>query len=213
MKIVVANQKGGAGKTTHCILFSNYLSLEKGKSILVIDMDFQSTIKSTWDEDRDLFDNESLYEVVDVDLANSTDVMNKLKDVDIPVVIDLPGKMDDDNLVPVIEQADLIITPFSYDKKTFRATHVFAQVVKHLNPKVPVVFLPNRLKAGVNYITKEQSNRELRVFGDIAPEISDRVAFQRVDTFSIPTDIKHQALKAYDFIYNNYMQVKYEEES
>lgn len=208
MKIIIANQKGGAGKTTHCILFSNYLVLEKKKEILVLDMDFQSTIKSIWDEDQENFENKQLYEVLDIELENSAGLMEQLKDVDGHVIIDLPGKMDDENLVPVFNNADLVICPFAYDKKSYMATHVFAQVVRHLNPNLPIVFLPNRLKAGVKYETKEQSNAELEAFGEIAPEISDKVAFQRVDTLTISSDIKEQVNTAYDFIYNRYIKNK-----
>lgn len=206
MKIIIANQKGGAGKTTHCILFSNYLVLEKKQEILVLDMDFQSTIKGIWDEDQQNFQNKGLYEVLDIELENSGEIMEQLKNVDGHVVIDLPGKMDDDNLVPVFNDADLVICPFAYDKKTYTATHFFAQVVKHLNPNLPIVFLPNRLKAGVKFDTKEQSQKELKEFGEIAPEISDKVAFQRVDTLTISNDIKEQINTAYDFIYDKYIK-------
>lgn len=206
MKIIIANQKGGAGKTTHCILFSNYLVLEKKEEILVLDMDFQSTIKGIWDEDQQNYDNKYLYEVLDIELEESSGIMEKLKNVDGHVVIDLPGKMDDESLVPVFESADLVICPFAYDKKSYKATHIFAQVVKHLNASLPIVFLPNRLKAGVKYETKEQSNKELAEYGTIAPEISDKVAFQRIDTLTISNDIKDQTNQAYDFIYNNYIK-------
>lgn len=206
MKIIIANQKGGAGKTTHCILFSNYLALEKKEELLVLDLDFQSTIKGIWDEDQQNYENGQLYEVLDIELEKSAAIMEQLKNVDGHVIIDLPGKMDDENLVPVFQNADLVICPFAYDKKSYKATYVFAMVVKRLNANLPIVFLPNRLKAGVKYETKEQSIAELKEFGAIAPEISDKVAFQRVDTLTIASDIKEQVDKAYDFIYDNYIK-------
>ena len=42
-KIVFANQKGGVGKSTLCILFANYLAA-KGKDVCIIDTDLQKTI-------------------------------------------------------------------------------------------------------------------------------------------------------------------------
>lgn len=208
MNIVIANQKGGAGKTTHCILFANYLSIFKKQGVVVLDMDFQSTIKSIYDEDRKNFDNEPLYEVIDIDLSESAFIMDKIKHVEGHVIIDLPGKMDDENLIPVFKNVDLVICPFAYDRKTYTATHVFAQVVKVLNSKVPIVFLPNRLKAGVKYLNKAQCIDELSDFGVIAPEISDKIAFQRVDTLTISDEILGQVTTAYDFIYNNYFKEK-----
>lgn len=205
MKIIVANQKGGAGKTTHAILLSNYLSIIKKENIIAIDMDFQSTFHSIWQEDKKTFDNSSPYEVIDIELEESNGLIEKIKDVDGHVVIDLPGKIDDNNLIPIIQAADLIVTPFSYDRKSFTATHLFSQVVRHLNADVPIVFIPNRLKAGVNYLTKQQSNSALEEFGEIAPIFSDRIAYQRIDTVSINQEVEEQITKSYNFIYDKYL--------
>ena len=43
MIILFGNQKGGCGKTTNCIQFANYL-VEKGKEVLVLDLDFQRSL-------------------------------------------------------------------------------------------------------------------------------------------------------------------------
>ncbi len=205
MIIIIANQKGGAGKTTHCVLFANYLVLEKQKEVAILDMDFQSSIKGIWESDIKNYDNQPLYEVLDIDLEESSRILEQIKDIDGEIIIDLPGKMDDENLIPVFKKADLIICPFCYDKVTHESTYLFAQVVRHLNESVPIVFLPNRLKSGVKFRTKQQTIDELNEFGNIAPEISDKVAYQRIDTLTISPNIKSQLCNAYDFIYNKYI--------
>ena len=43
IKVVFANQKGGVGKSTLCILFADYLAW-KGRSVCVIDTDLQKSV-------------------------------------------------------------------------------------------------------------------------------------------------------------------------
>ncbi len=205
MNIIFANQKGGSGKTTHCNLFANYLVLQKKQELLVLDMDFQSSIKSQWDADRENYDNPSLYEVIDIDLSESASLMDQLTNVEGHIIIDLPGRVDDDHLVPVFQKANLAICPFAYDQKTFESTLVTAQVIRHINPKIPIVFIPNRLKAGAKYKLTEQVNQTLAQFGVITPALPDKVAFQRIDTLTIPEDISQEVTQTYDFIYDRYL--------
>jgi chromosome partitioning protein len=161
----------------------------------------------------EIFDNEPLYEVVQLDLNSFSGIYEKLKGTDGYVIIDLPGKIDDNNLVLVFEQADLVICPYSYDKLTFESTIVFAQVVRHINAEVPLVFLPNRLKAKVNYLIKSQVNEALSTYGTIAPEIPDRIALQRIDCFTISEQTKSAVSEAYEFMYNSYLQIEHEKPS
>jgi chromosome partitioning protein len=205
MNIIIGNQKGGVGKTTHAILLANYLSLEKQKELLILDMDFQGSIKTKWDQDLEIFDNEPLYEVVQLDLESFSSIFDKLNSTAGYVLIDLPGKIDDNNLVLVFEQADVVICPFSYDKLTFESTIVFAQVIKHINMEVPIIFLPNRLKATVNYSIKKQVDQALSEFGTIAPVIPDRISLQRLDCFTISENALNAIEKTYEFIYNAYL--------
>ena len=205
MNIIIGNQKGGVGKTTHAILLANYLSLEKQKELVILDMDFQGSIKAKWDQDLEIFDNDPLYEVVQLELESFSSIFNKLNDINGYVIIDLPGKIDDNNLVLVFEEADLILCPFSYDKLTFESTIVFAQVIRHINKKVPIIFLPNRLKATVNYSIKNQVNEALSKFGTIAPEIPDRISLQRLDCFTISENALNAIEETYEFIYNKYL--------
>lgn len=206
MNIIIGNQKGGVGKTTHGILLSNYLVLEKKKELLILDMDFQGSIKTKYDQDCEIYDNVPLYEVLQLELDSFSSIFEQLKHTDGYVIIDLPGKIDDNNLVLVFEQADLVICPFSYDRLTFESTIVFAQVVRHINKDVPLIFLPNRLKATVIYSIKEQVNEALSRFGTIAPEIPDHIALQRIDCFTISEKAKTAVRNAYEFIYSSFQE-------
>ena len=205
MNIVIGNQKGGVGKSTLCILLANYLALIHEKESLILDLDFQSSITSLWEKDRANFDNKALYEVVNLELDEFDHVKNKLRQVHGHVIIDLPGKMDDNELIPIYRFADLVICPFGYDKVSFESTLVFAQIVLHLNKSVPIAFIPNRLKAGVHYELKAQVNGVLKKFGKVFPELPDRIAFQRIDTLSIPGEIDAFVRITFDAIHNHHL--------
>ena len=73
-KIVFANQKGGVGKSTLCILFANYLSWKK-QEVCVIDTDLQKTIKMQRKKDMELYPTlEPPYEVQDFDVRGDAAV-------------------------------------------------------------------------------------------------------------------------------------------
>jgi chromosome partitioning protein len=68
--IVFANQKGGAGKTTNCVLFGNTL-IEHQHPFVMIDGDPQRSIVKKHEQDHERFpDLEPLYQIFPSDLDN-----------------------------------------------------------------------------------------------------------------------------------------------
>ncbi len=57
IKVVFANQKGGVGKSTLCMLFANYLSWKR-KPVCIIDTDLQKSIMMQRQKDLQIFDEE-----------------------------------------------------------------------------------------------------------------------------------------------------------
>ncbi len=206
MNILLGNQKGGVGKSTLCILLANYLTLLHKEECLILDMDFQSSIRWLWEKDRANYDNAPLYEVLVIELEKFNQVKEQIRNVHGHVLIDLPGKMDDNQLIPVYQSADLVICPFAYDKITFESTVTFAQVVQHLNKQASIAFVPNRLKAGVRYDIKTQVNNILSRFGEVMPELADRVAYQRLDTVSIPEEVAEALNQSFEPLYEKYLK-------
>lgn len=208
MKIVIANQKGGVGKSTTCVLLANYLALEKNENVVIFDMDEQETVYSRWEVDRELYSNEPLYEVVKLDLE---DYPKYAADIDAlkgetQVLIDMPGRLDDDSILAVLKDADLIICPIAYERSVFESSHVFARVARHLNADNKIVFLPTRLNKTIKYETKEKVREAMATFGEIAPEIAERVALQRIDTVSISSEAREVVQESFDFIYDRYIR-------
>ena len=54
-KIVFANQKGGVGKSTLCILFANYLAWKK-HDVCIIDTDLQKSISMQRRKDMEIYE-------------------------------------------------------------------------------------------------------------------------------------------------------------
>lgn len=205
MVILLGNQKGGAGKSTLCLLLAYYLSTLKKAKVTVLDMDYQASVSGKFEKAK-ILENEPIYEVIASDLKYYPALLELLtQNIEEFVLIDLPGKMDDDLLIPIISSAELIICPFNYDEFSVDSTVLFSLVCKEINKVSPIVYVPNRIKTTVKYETKEEVDRVLTRFGMVSPNISDRIDFQRVGTVHIPAVLLPVFMPALDFIFNAHM--------
>lgn len=206
MVIIIGNQKGGAGKSTLTVLLANYLTVTKGCTVTVLDMDYQQSISQKFEKAK-ILENEEPYQVLayglrDFPLMEST-IRQNPKDI---VLIDLPGKLDDDGLIRVFKAADIAVCPFSYDEFSFESTVPFALVLKKINPDVQVLFVPNRIKANVKYEIKVEVNEQLDQIGFVTGPIGDRIDFQRINTFQTPIAVQAVIAPVFEQIYLDYIQ-------
>lgn len=189
MICLFGNQKGGVGKSTLTVLAGNYLSLVKDWPVTIIDMDYQLSISQKFEKAK-VLENDEPYDVLPANLESFAPLIPVLtRNKNDAVLIDLPGKLDDDGLIPVFQSADLVICPFSYDQFTFESTVLFTVVLKKVNPNVAVVFIPNRIKANVKFEIMTEVDEQLSKFGRITPAIPDRIDFQRITTFQTPSSL------------------------
>ncbi len=206
MNIIFGNQKGGVGKSTLCIMLANYLTLVKKKQVLVIDMDFQKSINEqrkfdlTKNPERE---NSKPYEILVMDTEDYPKYAKQLKKLNDYILIDLPGRLDDESLIPILKDAHYIICPFFYEIKSVLSTLNFSKFVKFLDEKKAIFFVPNRLKAGTKYETKEDVDALLLGVGTITNGISDRVTLSRLSTFDITDEQKGIVEEVFDFLYEN----------
>lgn len=206
MLILIGNQKGGAGKSTLTLLFANYLTQVKKRKVTVLDMDYQQSISSKAEKAK-ILENEPLYDVVPADLKHFPALHNSLiKRNDEIVIVDLPGKMDDDGLLPVFAAANLVICPFAYDEFSVDSTILFAMVLRKINDRAPFIFIPNRIKNTVRYETKSEIEKVMQRFGIVSSGIADRVDFQRITTFRTPLILMPIVLPILDLIYNQFLR-------
>jgi len=189
MIILFANQKGGVGKSTLAVLFSNFAVQKRKRKVKVFDMDFQQSLYNKH-LNSDLLDNEKLYDVELSSIPGFKSIRNRADDdPKILTVIDLAGKMDDDNLVQVFKESELIVCPFCYDEYSVTSTFEFCYVVKKVNPKSRIILVPNRVKSSVKYETLESVNQALSQFGELTSPVSDRIDFQRLTTSYTPESL------------------------
>lgn len=200
MNIVFGNQKGGVGKTSLAILFANYL-VEKNKKVIAIEMDVQKSIATTRRHEIEFgITLNNPYEIVYTALSDYPKFANALKNTNINLVIDLPGKLDDPHLVPILKDADVIVCPFDYDLRSFVSTNTFANVVKQLDREKEIIFIPNRIRSSINYELKDKVTEKLSALGYITHPIAERVALKRISTFGITEEQKNIVGKIFDLI-------------
>src|SRR5258707_15204958 len=117
-------------------------------------MEYQQSLAKKYEKAK-VLENEEQYEVVAAALEDYPDLLELMKaDKEALVLIDLPGKLDDDGLLPVFKSAELVVCPFSYDEFSFESTVLFSVVLKKVSPDCNLVFIPNRVKANVKYDTQ-----------------------------------------------------------
>ena len=195
--IVFANQKGGVGKSTMCILFADYLA-EKRQAAAVIDADLQQTIVVQRQRELEAsgLDAEKVpWDAVSLETGNLADVkeaMAAAREFPGTILIDAPGNLADDNLVPIFASADYIIVPMSYHPNVVDSTRRFAEVMQQLKESLglqfKIWFLPNRIddrkKADLEQL-KRDTWKALHDYGDILTRINDRAYLERCSTLSL----------------------------
>lgn len=212
MRIVFANQKGGVGKSTLCMLFADYL-VTKGIDCCIMDIDLQKTISMQRKKDECLFNGSSApyniqtFEIKDPKLVN--EVMINAKAVSGAVLFDAPGNISEDGLLPVFAEADVIICPYKYEDKTLDSTGVFIQVIQQLKEKIPtmkpqLLFVPNSIdnRIGTEAELKmwKQTDEIFQKYGMVSPRIPYRANLQRVNTFSIFSEQISIVKDSFEFI-------------
>lgn len=157
--VTFANQKGGVGKTSLCVTFANYLVM-KGVRVVVIDCDFQHSILKCRKADLKHYGEELIpYEVWSHE-PNSSEAMITLieklhNDPGIDVVLmDSPGSLKADGLVPMFVNSDIIAVPFHYDLVTVPSTASFLMFLDRLRKAVG-----SRMKARLFIIPNLHDNR------------------------------------------------------
>lgn len=202
MNFIFGNQKGGVGKSTLTVSAANYLRNVRDWPTTVIDMDYQQSISQKFDKAK-VLENEEPYEVLSSNLETfpllQTNVLSKNRHH--AVLIDLPGKLDDDGLIAVFASAEIMICPFSYDEFTYESTILFTVVFRRINPGAKIFFVPNRIKANVKFEIMNEVNEQLSKFGIVTMTVPDRIDFQRISTFHTPATLSALVTPVFESIF------------
>lgn len=212
--IVFANQKGGVGKSTLCILLANYLVYWK-RTVCLIDTDLQQSATMQRQIDSQVFDKEPQYAIQPFFISN-TETMRKLmesaQEFDGYVLFDAPGNIKDDGLAVMLAYADAIVCPYEYESKCLISTQVFIGVleqIRSVNPgmKAKLFLVPNKVDTRIGnadewrvWMDKEA---ELAKYGILTPRAGYRIQMRRVNTLDLHIDQKHAVHKTLQFIIHN----------
>ena len=212
IKVVFANQKGGVGKSTLCILFANYLAYKR-KPVCIIDTDLQKTIMMQRQKDAQVYEGmEEPYIVQGFDVSEP-ELMQQLMDsasqVEGYVLFDSPGNVSEDGLVPLFADADYIVCPYEYEDKTLDSTGVFVQVINALkehNPEMhaQLFFVPNRIDPRIG-TTEEQrmwtaTTDIFQQIGKVTPMVNSRATLKRINTYELLATQREAVKGAFDFM-------------
>ena len=211
-KIVFANQKGGVGKSTLCMLFANYLAWKK-QDVCLIDTDLQKTIMMQRKKDREIYeDMGEPYTVQDFDVQDPElmqQLMESASQTEGFVLFDSPGNVSEDGLGPMFTGADFIICPSEYEVKTLDSTGTCLQVINALRQTTPemsarLFFVPNRIDVRIGTADElrmwKQTDAIFKQLGSVTPRITARASLKRINTFEITAPQRDAVKAAFDFM-------------
>lgn len=186
--VLFSNIKGGVGKSSLCTLFAHYLNT-KGEDVAVVDADIQRTIVRQRARDKESRPDEKMpwevYSIFDYDdKGEILKLLPVLKEQDGWILVDCPGNMETERLTPIFEAADAVLIPTSYGDNDLDATiELFVPVLRQLNEKAKILFIPNRIKED-NPKDKEETKRQrdktwerVHAFGTLTARIRDSRVF------------------------------------
>ena len=108
--VLFSNIKGGVGKSSLCTLFAHYLTAQ-GEEVAVVDADIQRTIIRQRTRDKESRPDVKLpwevYSIFDYDSKGEIlKLLPVLKGQDGWILVDTPGNMETERLIPIFEAAD-----------------------------------------------------------------------------------------------------------
>lgn len=211
--ISFANQKGGVGKTTLCTTFANYLA-KKVERLLVLDCDNQSSISEKRQSDEQKYSTATFrYNVQRFDIADSNKaaaLMQQIKAVDGVILIDTPGHLSQQGLLPLFIHSDIIVCPYFYDAASLQSTVTFLKFVDVLKSKVPtmktqVLLVPNRYDKRIGKKDELQlwddTDKAFSCYGEVLPRIANKADMMRYNTLSLLDSQSTIVQPTYDRLY------------
>ncbi|ANF82629.1 chromosome partitioning protein ParA [Acinetobacter sp. NCu2D-2] len=199
--ILVANQKGGCGKTLTAITLASALSV-KGYRVALADADPQKSA-AQWLKQRP----DSAAPIVHLDWRRHKSIGDVPKDFDY-LIIDAPGTYDENQMNALIAESDTILTPLQPSFFDIDATRRFLKKIKDIKKirkaKVDLLLLANRTKANSAQHADIQQFFE-KIEQQPVAWIAERTAYNRLAAQGLA--IFDQSQKAYQELHAQWQPV------
>jgi chromosome partitioning protein len=159
MVISFVTQKGGSGKTTLAIN-CGVVASQKGKRVLILDMDVQATAE-TWYQDRE-DDKPQVVRLIPADLNRALRAARE-KGFDV-VLIDTPGR-DEPGAAAAVRASDFCVIPCRPSPADMKATPPTAETIRRLGKRAAFVLT----QAPPRSFRNREAEQGLSVLGLVCP--------------------------------------------
>jgi chromosome partitioning protein len=197
--ISVANQKGGAGKSTLTLILATALSVDYGFKVLVLDAD---TFQQTLSQSRLAYDQPDLeeerktdptrdfpYPIVGLPISEVYDYVDTHGDAYDVIFIDFPGRADDDQVNEVLGICNVVLVPMNATGFDRLATMGFANIIKAMGIECAKENIPFQYFGVSSRRTQSKEEAEMEEFADDLELPRFKAALRRVTAFERPSSL------------------------
>jgi chromosome partitioning protein len=138
--------------------------------------------------------------------------MQNLRQLNGVVLIDAPGNLAQQGLIPLFVQSDYVVCPYQYETTSINSTVTFLGFILQLKKRVQsmvtkIFFVVNKhdKRYGTEREKKlwEDTDAQWAKYGIVTPKIEQRVEMQRYNTMGLMDTQKAIVTPAFDCIYDN----------
>lgn len=160
-----------------------------------------------------LFSGQTPWRIDSLDLSDADKVaayIRIVREFDGIVLIDTPGSLEKNGIVPLLVQSDFLLCPFFYEMQTILSTAKFLICIDKLRKSFgedmnsKLVLIPNRYRSSVGTRVEksriEQTLMTLRQFGIVSPDVKDTARIQHCSTLEFNMIQREACSPTFDFI-------------